>query len=80
MQMLRVNRPGARDIIDCSQSITKNVIEQAKDMLILRRDTHIDQLVHPSSIACSFPKVSDDTKLKTKANKAIKLHPPLFLI
>jgi len=35
-----------RDIIDRSQTITKDVIERAKDTLILRRDTHIDQLVH----------------------------------
>jgi len=35
-----------RDIIDRSQTITKDIIERAKDTLILRRDTHIDQLVH----------------------------------
>jgi len=35
-----------RDVIDRSQPITKDVIERAKDVLILRRDTHIDQLVH----------------------------------
>jgi len=34
------------DVTDRSQSITKDVIEQAKNTLILRRDTHIDQLVH----------------------------------
>ncbi len=35
-----------RDVTDRSQPITKDVIERAKDVLILRRDTHIDQLVH----------------------------------
>lgn len=35
-----------RDITDRSQPITKDVIERAKETLILRRDTHIDQLVH----------------------------------
>jgi hypothetical protein len=35
-----------KDITDRSQSITKDVIERAKETLILRRDTHIDQLVH----------------------------------
>jgi len=35
-----------KDITDRSQTITKDIIEQAKDTLILRRDTHIDQLVH----------------------------------
>jgi len=35
-----------RDVIDRSQTITKDIIERAKDTLILRRDTHIDQLVH----------------------------------
>jgi len=34
------------DVTDRSQAITKDVIERAKDTLILRRDTHIDQLVH----------------------------------
>ncbi len=34
------------DVTDRSQSITKEIIEQAKETLILRRDTHIDQLVH----------------------------------
>lgn len=35
-----------RDVTNRSQPITKDVIERAKDTLILRRDTHIDQLVH----------------------------------
>lgn len=35
-----------RDVTDRSQPITKKVIERAKETLILRRDTHIDQLVH----------------------------------
>ncbi len=35
-----------RDVTDRSQPITKDIIERAKDVLILRRDTHIDQLVH----------------------------------
>ena len=35
-----------RDVTDRSQPITKDVIERAKETLILRRDTHIDQLVH----------------------------------
>ncbi len=35
-----------RDVTDRTQPITKDVIERAKDVLILRRDTHIDQLVH----------------------------------
>lgn len=35
-----------RDVTDRSQLITKEVIERAKNTLILRRDTHIDQLVH----------------------------------
>lgn len=35
-----------KDITDRTQPITKDVIEQAKETLILRRDTHIDQLVH----------------------------------
>ncbi len=35
-----------RDVTDRSQPITKEVIEQAKETLITRRDTHIDQLVH----------------------------------
>lgn len=35
-----------RDVTDRSQPITKDVIEQAKEALIARRDTHIDQLVH----------------------------------
>ena len=35
-----------RDVTDRSQPITKDVIERAKNVLILRRDTHIDQLVH----------------------------------
>ncbi len=35
-----------RDVTDRTQLITKDVIERAKDVLILRRDTHIDQLVH----------------------------------
>ncbi len=35
-----------RDVTDRNQPITKDVIERAKDTLILRRDTHIDQLVH----------------------------------
>ena len=35
-----------RDVTDRSQPITKDVIERAKDTLILRKDTHIDQLVH----------------------------------
>ncbi len=34
------------DVTDRSQPITKDIIERAKDVLILRRDTHIDQLVH----------------------------------
>jgi AAA-like domain len=34
------------DVIDRTQSITKEVIEHAKEELILGRDTHIDQLVH----------------------------------
>ena len=35
-----------RDVIDRNQPITKDVIERAKETLIARRDTHIDQLVH----------------------------------
>ncbi len=35
-----------RDVTDRNQPITKDTIERAKDTLILRRDTHIDQLVH----------------------------------
>lgn len=35
-----------RDVTDRSQPISKEIIERAKDVLILRRDTHIDQLVH----------------------------------
>ena len=35
-----------RDVTDRSQPITKEVIERAKETLIMRRDTHIDQLVH----------------------------------
>lgn len=35
-----------KDVIDRAQPITKDVIERAKETLILRRDTHIDQLVH----------------------------------
>ena len=35
-----------RDVTDHSQPITKEVIERAKETLIMRRDTHIDQLVH----------------------------------
>lgn len=35
-----------RDVTDRNQSITKDVIERSKETLILRRDTHIDQLVH----------------------------------
>ncbi len=35
-----------RDVTDRTQPITKDIIERAKDVLILRRDTHIDQLVH----------------------------------
>ncbi len=35
-----------RDITDRSQPITKDVIERAKETLIVRRDTHIDQLIH----------------------------------
>ncbi|MBM3886771.1 ATP-binding protein [Candidatus Dependentiae bacterium] len=34
-----------RDVTDRSQTITKDVIEQAKEALIKRRDTHIDVLV-----------------------------------
>jgi hypothetical protein len=34
-----------RDIIDHSKSITKDIIESAKEALIKRRDTHIDVLV-----------------------------------
>lgn len=34
------------DVTDYTRSITKEVIERAKEVLILRRDTHIDQLVH----------------------------------
>ncbi len=34
-----------RDVEDCSQPITKAVIERAKEALIKRRDTHIDVLV-----------------------------------
>ncbi|MBS1988545.1 AAA-like domain-containing protein [Candidatus Dependentiae bacterium] len=34
-----------RNITDRSCAITKNIIEQAKETLILRRDTHIDVLV-----------------------------------
>src|SRR5436190_12177134 len=34
-----------RDITDRSKIITKEIIEQAKETLILRRDTHIDVLV-----------------------------------
>lgn len=34
-----------RDVQDRSQKITKDVIEQAKDALIVRRDTHIDALI-----------------------------------
>src|SRR5207248_2041301 len=35
-----------RDVTDRNQTITKDIIEHAKNILILRRDTHIDQLVH----------------------------------
>lgn len=34
------------DVTDRSQPITKNILECAKETLILRRDTHIDQLIH----------------------------------
>lgn len=34
-----------KDVTDRTQPITQDVIERAKDTLILRRDTHIDQLV-----------------------------------
>lgn len=35
-----------RDVTDRTQSITKETIERAKETLIQRRDTHIDQLIH----------------------------------
>jgi len=35
-----------KDVTDRSKPITKEIIEQAKETLILRRDTHIDQLIH----------------------------------
>ncbi len=35
-----------RDVTDRSQPITKEVIERAKEILIKRCDTHIDQLIH----------------------------------
>lgn len=35
-----------KDVTDRTQQITKDIIEQSKETLILRRDTHIDQLVH----------------------------------
>ena len=35
-----------KDVTDRTLPITKDVIESAKETLILRRDTHIDQLVH----------------------------------
>jgi hypothetical protein len=35
-----------KDVTDWTLPITKNVIESAKETLILRRDTHIDQLIH----------------------------------
>jgi hypothetical protein len=34
-----------KDVKDRTQAITKEIIEQAKETLILRRDTHLDQLV-----------------------------------
>lgn len=34
-----------RDVIDRSKSITKDIIEQAKETLIKRRDTHLDVLI-----------------------------------
>lgn len=34
------------DVTDRNQPITKEIIDRAKETLILRRDTHIDQLVH----------------------------------
>ena len=35
-----------KDVTDRSKPITKDTIKYAKEVLILRRDTHIDQLVH----------------------------------
>jgi hypothetical protein len=35
-----------KDVTDRSKPITKEIIEHAKETLILRRDTHIDQLIH----------------------------------
>ncbi len=34
------------DVPDCSQPITKDIIERAKETLIKRCDTHIDQLIY----------------------------------
>lgn len=35
-----------RDVVDRSQQITLAVMERSRETLVLRRDTHLDQLVH----------------------------------
>ena len=35
-----------RDVVDRSQPITLEVMERSRETLVLRRDTHLDQLVH----------------------------------
>ena len=35
-----------RDVIDRSQPITLEIMKQAREVLVLRQDTHLDQLIH----------------------------------